>query len=91
MLAIDGANRHDMKLVRKMLDNMMVARPLLMATMPQGLCFGKGYDFDEVRGIVREFSFATHIRACGEEAKAITSKKPASRRTAGRWSALIAR
>lgn len=70
-LAIDGANRHDMKLVRKTLDNIMAARPLPTATMPQGLCLDKGYDFDEVRGIVREFGFTAHIRARGEEAKAI--------------------
>lgn len=70
-LAIDGANRHDMKLVRSTLDHIMAERPLPTATAPQGLCLDKGYDFDEVRDIVREFGFTAHIRARGEEANAI--------------------
>lgn len=70
-VAIDGANRHDMKLVRGTLDGIMATRPLPTAAMPQGICLDKGYDFDEVREIVREFGFTVHIRARGEEAKAI--------------------
>lgn len=70
-IAIDGANRHDMKLVRGTLDGIMADRPIPTAAMPQGICLDKGYDFDEVRDIVREFGFTAHIRARGEEAKAI--------------------
>ena len=70
-VAIDGANRHDMKLTRATLDNIMAERPVPTAAMPQGLCLDKGYDFDEVRDIVKEFGFTAHIRARGEEAKAI--------------------
>ncbi|MCE1180720.1 MAG: IS5 family transposase [Rhodocyclales bacterium] len=70
-VAIDGANRHDMKLVRSTLVGIMATRPVPTAAMPQGICLDKGYDFDEVRDIVREFGFTAHIRARGEEAKAI--------------------
>ncbi len=70
-LAIDGANRHDMKLVRSTLNGIMAARPVPTVATPQGLCLDKGYDFDEVRDIAREFGFTAHIRARGEEAKAI--------------------
>jgi len=70
-LTIEGANRHDMKLVRSTLEGIMAARPLPTAAMPHGLCLDKGYDFDEVRSIVREFGFTAHIRARGEEARAI--------------------
>ncbi len=73
-LAIDGANRHDMKLVRSTLDHIMAERPLPSSLAPQGLCLDKGYDFDEVRGILRESGFTAHIRARGEEAKAIKHK-----------------
>jgi putative transposase len=73
-LAIEGANRHDMKLVRGTLANIMAVRPLPTAAMPQGLCLDKGYDFDEVRSIVAEFGFTAHIRARGEEALAIKQK-----------------
>jgi putative transposase len=70
-VVIDGANRHDMKLVEKTLAGIMVKRPRPTRAKPQGLCLDKGYDFDEVRAIVREFGFTAHIRARGEEAKAI--------------------
>ena len=73
-LAIEGANRHDMKLVRSTLDHIIAERPVPTAEMPQGLCLDKGYDFDEVRAIVREFGFTAHIRARGEEAKAIKNE-----------------
>jgi len=47
------------------------------------MCLDKGYDYDEVRDILREFGFTAHIRPRGEEAKAI--KKQASYK-ARRWS-----
>lgn len=73
-LAIEGAHRHDMKLVRGTLDSIMTRRPRPTAARPQGLCLDKGYDFDEVRDIVREFGFTAHIRTRGEEARAITQE-----------------
>lgn len=70
-LVVAGANRHDMKLVRPTLESLVVARPEPTTDQPQGLCLDKGYDYDEVRDILREFGFTAHIRARGEEAKAI--------------------
>ena len=81
-LAVAGANRHDMKLVRETLDSLIVARPAPTAEQPQGLCLDKGYDFAEVRDTVAEFGFTAHIRARGEEAAAI--KREAGFR-ARRW------
>ncbi len=70
-LVVDGANRHDMKLVRAPVDSLPVPRPAPSSGQPQGLCLDKGYDFEEVGRIVDEFGFTTHIRSRGEEAKAI--------------------
>ena len=70
-LAVDGANRHDMKLVRPTLDSVVIARPEPTLEQPQGMCLDKGYDFDEVRRTLAEFGFTAHIRSRGEEAKAI--------------------
>ena len=70
-LAVDGANRHDMKLVRATVDSVPVQRPAPTPEQPQGLCLDKGYDFDEVRGTVQEFGFTAHVRSRGEEARAI--------------------
>jgi transposase len=81
-LAIDGANRHDMKLVQDTLDGIMATRPVPTATAPQGLCLDKGYDYDEVRDIVKEFGFTAHIRTRGEEAKAFAKN---ARHKARRW------
>jgi putative transposase len=70
-LTIDGANRHDMKLVRPTLESLIVARPEPSAEHEQGVCLDKGYDYQEVRDILQEFGFTAHIRARGEEATAL--------------------
>jgi putative transposase len=70
-LAIDGANRNDMKLVEASLDSLVAERPAPTADRPQGLCLDKGYDYAEVRATVQAFGFTAHIRARGEEAAAI--------------------
>lgn len=70
-LAVDGANRNDFELLRQTLESLPVARPRADALAPQGLCLDKGYDDDEVRQILKEFGFRAHIRARGEEARAI--------------------
>ena len=35
------------------------------------MCLDKGYDYDDTRELVREFGFTAHVRARGEEAKAL--------------------
>lgn len=35
------------------------------------MCLDKGYDYDEVREILKAFGFTAHIRARGEQAQAI--------------------
>jgi putative transposase len=70
-LTIEGAQRHDMKLVRSTIESIVVERPEPTEKQPQGMCLDKGYDYDEVRDILREVGFTAHIRARGEEAKAI--------------------
>jgi transposase len=73
-LAVEGAQRHDMKLVRSTLESIPVKRPQPKKKKPQGMCMDKGYDYDEVRGILAEFGFTAHIRSRGEEAEAIRKK-----------------
>ena len=70
-LAVDGANRHDMKLVRVTVDSVAVSRPAPSPEQPQGMCLDKGYDYAEVRRTLEEFGFTAHIRSRGEEAQAI--------------------
>ena len=70
-LTIEGANHHDRKLLRPTIESIIVERPEPTEEQPQGMCLDKGYDYDEVRDILREFGFTAHIRPRGEEAKAI--------------------
>lgn len=81
-LVLDGANRHDMKLVRPTLQSLVVARPQPSADQLQGLCLDKGYDYAEVRAILEEFGFTAHIRSRRDEAQAL--KTDASKK-ARRW------
>ncbi len=81
-LAVDGGNRHDMKLVRATLESIVTERPEATEEEQQGMCLDKGYDYDEVREILVEFGFTAHIRGRGEEAKEL--KAEAGKR-ARRW------
>jgi transposase len=67
-VAVDGANRNDFKMARATIDSIPVERPEPTAESPQGVCLDKGYDYDEVRGLLAEFGFTAHIRARGVEA-----------------------
>jgi len=60
-----------MKLARATIETIIVARPKPTQEQPQGMCLDAGYDYEEVREILREFGFTAHIRPRGEEAKAI--------------------
>ena len=58
-------------MVRETLERLPVKRPAPTPAMPQGMCLDKGDDDDEVRDLLAEFGFTAHIRARGEEAKAL--------------------
>ena len=77
-VAIDGANRHDMKLVRATIASIVVARPAPTEERPQGMGLDKGTDDEDVC----EFSFTAHIRSHGKEAREIA--REAGKR-ARRW------
>ena len=81
-LAVEGANRQDMKLVRETIDNRVVDRPEPTEEKPQGMCLDKGYDYAEARATLEEFGFTAHMRARGEEAQEL--KVEAGKR-ARRW------
>jgi len=70
-VAVDGANRHDSKMVQATLESVPVKRPKPTRKRPQGMCLDKGYDYDSVRDLVRAFGYTAHIKARGEEAQAI--------------------
>jgi putative transposase len=73
-LAIEGANRNDMKLVDATLESIPVERPEPTPEQPQNMCMDKGYDYDEVRETVAEFGFTAHIPKRGVDKQAIKRK-----------------
>jgi len=81
-LVVDGANRHDVKLTQATIKSIVAKRPKPTKGKPQGLCLDKGYDSNEVRGLLAEFGFTAHIRGRREEAQAIKRK---ARFKAQRW------
>lgn len=60
-----------MQLLCPTIQSIILERPVPTEKQLQGMCLDKGYGYNEVRDILREFGFAAHIRPRGEEAKAI--------------------
>ena len=80
-LAVDGANRHDKKMLEETLHGIMAERPDPGETR-QHLCLDKGYDYPDIRELAVELGYVPHITARGEEAAA---KKASPRYRARRW------
>jgi putative transposase len=70
-VAVDSANRHDMKLVAATLEVIQLKRPAPTAAWPQPLCLAKGYDDEAVRETLEEWGYTAHIRRRGEETQAM--------------------
>ena len=65
-VAVDGANRHDKKLVKRTLDAIIIERPS-SNNVYQNMCMDKGYDFPNIRELVEDYGYTAHIRSRGEE------------------------
>src|SRR5262245_55622840 len=70
-LAVAGAKRHDCPMAREPIARLPIPRPQPTPEKPQGMCLAKGYDDDEVRGLLAECGCTAHMRARGEEAHAL--------------------
>lgn len=81
-MTVDGANRHDMKLVEGTLKAIVIDRPAVTAEKPQNICLDKGYDYPEVRELVGAWGYTAHIRSRGEE---VTAKEQVPGYRARRW------
>ncbi len=69
-IVVDGANRHDMKLLAATLNATVTELPNPSEKEPQHLCLDKGYDYDECRQETLKHGYTPHIRSRGEEKKA---------------------
>lgn len=68
-VAIDGANRHDVKLLEPTLRAVVVECPPPEAGERYGVCLDKGYDAKAVRELLEDLGLEPHIRGRGEEAR----------------------
>jgi putative transposase len=66
-LVVDGANRHDSKLLVATLEGIVIARPEPTQEEPQHLCLDAAYDGDPCRQAVSDHQYTPHIRRRGEE------------------------
>ena len=84
-LAVDGANRHDPKLVRATVDSWPVPRPV---PSPETLmvCAWKGYDFNECAAPWTSLASRRTSAAVGQRLRP-ARKRPASKPGAGWWNA----
>lgn len=81
-MAVEGANRHDMKLIEPTLRGFIVERPEPTEGKPQNICLDKGYDCSAVRELVEQWGYTAQIRSRGEEAE---EKKRVPGYRARRW------
>jgi hypothetical protein len=81
-LAVEGANRPDLQLVRETLESIPIERPPPTADEPQGMCLDNGSNYAEPKAIVEAFGFTVHVPKEKNEAQAT---KRRARRKARRW------
>ena len=73
-LAVDGANRHDMRMARETIEGVPVTRPDPTRRAPQGMCLDRGYDYLEVWELLEEFGFTAHVAIHDPEAGPVKRK-----------------
>lgn len=66
-LVIDGANRHDVKLLSATLDGLVVSRPEPTKEPSQHLCLDAAYDSTPVYYELLDRHYQPHVRSRGEE------------------------
>jgi transposase len=72
-LTVDGANRHDKKLVGRTLNNLACPRPAPKKHRRQHMCMDKGYDYPDVRELIAKWGYTAHIVARGQERDALAN------------------
>ncbi len=65
-VVVDGANRHDKKLIKRTLDAIFFERPS-PEDIIQNICMDKGCEFTDIRKLVEEYGYTAYIKSRGEE------------------------
>lgn len=75
-VVLDGANRHDTKLLGATIEAIVVERPEPTAEEPQHLCLDKAYDNPTGHQAAADGKYTAHIRRIGQEKAAAQAKHP---------------
>jgi putative transposase len=62
-LSVEGKNCHDMKMVGDTLKSIQIKKPYCSHFNRLHMCMDKGYDYPDVREIVREWGYTAHIKS----------------------------
>lgn len=79
-LVVDGANRHDSKLLKATVEAVVVRRPKPTRNRPQHMCLDKGYDYPVVDDYLEDKKYVAHISRIGT-----TPRKKRRGERARRW------
>ena len=60
-LLLDAANRHDMKLIKPTLQNVVINKPEPTIKLKQNMCMDKGYDYPEVYELLEAYGIIQSI------------------------------
>jgi putative transposase len=66
-VVVDGANRHDVRLLSATLDGLVISRPESTPEQPQHLCLDAAYDSTPVYKELLVRHYQPHVRSRGEE------------------------
>jgi len=80
-VAVEGAHRHDSKLVEETLRSVQAERPDA-GKEERNLCLDKGFDYPFVEKLVDDWGYTAHIRSRSEEKE---EKEHIPRYRARRW------
>jgi putative transposase len=81
-IVVDGANRHDVKLLEQTLESVVVERPTASTEAPQHLCADAGYLGEPARRAMESYGYTPHVRSRNEE---IQAKVQNPKHRARRW------
>ena len=78
-VVISGANTHDVKLLEKTLDAVVITRPEVTEHAPQHLCADAAYTGTSAAEAMSERKYTPHVRSRGEEKEEKQGGKKARR------------
>src|SRR5690606_29809373 len=87
-IVVDGANRHDVKLLEQTLESVVMERPAVSAEVPQHLCADAGYAGEPARRAMESHGYRPHVCSRNEEVQAKV-RNPEHRTRRWGWRSLI--